>query len=118
MSAEERAAAYSSAACMGNDTWYLTSIAWCIDSYCSKDTKPYKIEKFWYTKMIYQVQSIKFSYAEALAQVDIKTPPKPMSPDMTVLNRTISIDDATYNSYLNAVKGYIAIGKNESKYSI
>lgn len=67
--------------------------------------------------MIYQVQSIKFSYAEALAQVDTKTPPKPMSPDLTVLNRTISIDDATYNSYLNAVKGYIAIGKNESKYS-
>ncbi|KPA37332.1 ferric reductase transmembrane component 4, partial [Fusarium langsethiae] len=96
MSAEERAVAYPSATCMGNDTWYLTSIAWCITSYCSKDTKPYKIEIFWGTKMIYQVQSIKFSYGEALAQVDTKTPPKPMSPDEAVLNRTISIDDASH----------------------
>ncbi|RGP72465.1 hypothetical protein FSPOR_2676 [Fusarium sporotrichioides] len=118
MSAEERAVAYPSATCMGNDTWYLTSIAWCITSYCSKDTKPYKIEIFWGTKMIYQVQSIKFSYGEALAQVDTKTPPKPMSPDEAVLNRTISIDDATYQSYLNSVRGYIAIGHNESKYSL
>jgi hypothetical protein len=117
MSAEERAAAYPSAACMGSDTAYLTSLAWCIATYCSKDIKPYRIETFWRTKMIYQVESIKFSYTEALAQADTKQPPKPMSPDETVLNRTISIDDATYESYLNSVNGYIAIGKNESMYS-
>ncbi|RGP74500.1 hypothetical protein FLONG3_6059 [Fusarium longipes] len=103
MSAEERAAAYPSAACMGDDTAYLTSLA---------------IETFWGTKMIYQVESIKFSYAEALVQVNNSKPPKPMSPDETVLNRTVSIDTATYESYLNSVKGYIAIGKNESKYSL
>lgn len=117
MSAEERAAAYPSAACFGNDTPYLTSIAWCIYSYCPTTTKPYKIEYFWGAKMIYLVESIKYSYAEALAKVDSKNPPKPMSPEATVLNRTISIDDATYESYLNSVKGYVDLGSIESRYS-
>ncbi|CAG7555683.1 unnamed protein product [Fusarium equiseti] len=105
MSAEERAAAYPSAACFGNDTSYLTSIAWCISSYCPKTTKAYKIEYFWGAKMIHQAEDIKYSYAEALAEVGLKKPPKPMSPDATVLNRTISIDDATYSllSFLSCV---------------
>ncbi|KAJ4018756.1 hypothetical protein NW752_005884 [Fusarium irregulare] len=118
MSAEERAAAYPSAACFGNDTPYLTSIAWCISSYCPKTTKPYKIEYFWGAKMIYLAESIKYSYAEALAEVDSKNPPKPMSPEAMVLNRTISIDDATYESYLNSVKGYVDLGSIESRYSL
>lgn len=117
MSAEERAAAYPSAACFGNDTPYLTSIAWCISSYCPKTTKPYKIEYFWGAKMIYLAESVKYSYAEALAEVDSKNPPKPMSPEAMVLNRTISIDDATYESYLNSVKGYVDLGSIESRYS-
>ncbi|KAF5971582.1 ferric reductase Fre2p [Fusarium bulbicola] len=120
MTAEEKAAAYPSAACFANDTSYLTSIAYCIHSYCPKTVKIYKIEYFWEVKMIYNSEAltIRWSYPEALAQVNITTPPKPMSPDETVFNRTISIDATTYQSYMNGVKGNKAIAKNESMYSI
>ncbi|KAM0209028.1 hypothetical protein ACHAQI_006724 [Fusarium lateritium] len=118
MSAEERAAAYPSAACMSNDTAYLTSIAWCIHSHCSESIKLYKIEKFWETTMIYQAESLRYSYPEALAQVNAKKPPTLMSPEETVLNRTISIDDDAYQAQLNGVRGYKATSRNESKYSL
>ncbi|KAF5251791.1 hypothetical protein FANTH_3110 [Fusarium anthophilum] len=120
MTAEEKAAAYPSAACFANDTSYLTSIAYCIHSYCPKTVKIYKIEYFWEVKMIYDSEAltIRWSYPEALAHVNTTTPPKPMSPDETVFNRTISIDATTYQSYMNGVKGYKAVAKNESMYSI
>ncbi|CAJ0545121.1 Ff.00g085940.m01.CDS01 [Fusarium sp. VM40] len=118
LSAEERAAAYPSAACMSNDTAYLTSIAWCIHSHCSEGIKMYKIETFWETLMIYQSESLRYSYPEALAQVNAKKPPKPMSPEETMLNRTISIDDESYQAQLNGVRGYKATSKNESTYSL
>ncbi|KAM0342899.1 hypothetical protein ACHAPU_009103 [Fusarium lateritium] len=118
LSAEERAAAYPSAACMSNDTAYLTSIAWCIHSHCNKDTKLYKIEEFWETTMIYQSESLRYSYVEALAEVDAKHPPKPMSEEELMLNRTISIADEVYQAQLNGVKSYKITSKNESKYSL
>lgn len=117
MTAEERAAAYPSAACMANDTAYLTSNAWCIHSHCPSDIKPYKIEKYWELTMIYQAESLRYTYEGALALVDAKNPPKVMSPDETVLNRTISLDDAVYQSYANGVKSYKETSTNESKYS-
>jgi hypothetical protein len=117
MSAEERAAAYPSTACMSNNTAYLTSLAWCIHSHCGEGIKMYKIEKFWETLMIYEAESLRYSYPEALAQVDTKKPPKPMSPEETVLNRTISMDDEAYQGMLNGVRGYKVTTKNESKYS-
>ncbi|KAF5000214.1 hypothetical protein FGRMN_1935 [Fusarium graminum] len=96
LSAEERAAAYPSAA-------YI---------------KLYKIEEFWETTMIYQSESLRYSYVEALAEVDVKHPPKLMSADETLLNRTISIEDEAYQAQLNGLKGYRATETNESKYSI
>ncbi|EGU84125.1 hypothetical protein FOPG_12770 [Fusarium oxysporum f. sp. conglutinans race 2 54008] len=118
MTAEEKAEAYPSAECFSNDTSYLTSMAYCIHSYCPKDVKIYKVENFWETLMIYESKSIRWSYPEALAQVNTTSVPKPMSPEETVFNRTISIDAATFQSYMNGVRGYKAVAKNESKYSI
>ncbi|KAF4951433.1 hypothetical protein FSARC_12916 [Fusarium sarcochroum] len=118
LSEEELALASASPACMANNTAYLTTIAWCIDSRCEEGTKPSKIEKFWETKMIVGAESLRYSYAEALAEVDTKNPPEPMSPEELVLNRTIATDDATYESFINSVKGYEASGRNESKYSL
>ncbi|KAF6530506.1 hypothetical protein HZS61_001818 [Fusarium oxysporum f. sp. conglutinans] len=117
MTAEEKAEAYPSAECFSNDTSYLTSMAYCIHSYCPKDVKIYKVENFWETLMIYESKSIRWSYPEALAQVNTTSVPKPMSPEETVFNRTISIDAATFQSYMNGVRGYKAVAKNESKYS-
>lgn len=117
MTAEEKAEAYPSAECFSNDASYLTSMAYCIQSYCPKDVKIYKVENFWETLMIYESKSIRWSYPEALAQVNTTSVPKPMPPEETVFNRTISIDAATFQSYMNGVRGYKAVAKNESMYS-
>ncbi|KAF4980374.1 hypothetical protein FZEAL_3604 [Fusarium zealandicum] len=122
MSDEERAEAYPSAACFANDTSYLTSIAWCINSYCDKTIKDYKIAEYWDEDMIYGLAeagvAVRFTYAEALAEVDAKKPPKPIEPEETVFNRTISITKDIYEANMNGVRGYKAIGKNESMFSL
>nr|RBQ87628.1 hypothetical protein FVER53263_00029 [Fusarium verticillioides] len=120
MTAEEKAAAYPSAACFANDTSYLTSMAYCIHTYCPKNVKIYRLEYFWEVKMIYDSEdlTIRWPYLEALAQVNTTSAPKPLSPEETVFNRTISIDSTTYQSYMNGVKGYKEVAKNESMYSI
>jgi hypothetical protein len=117
MTAEEKADAYPSAECFSNDASYLTSIAYCIHSYCPKDVKMYKVETFWETLMIYESKSIRWSYPEALAQVNTSSVPKPMSPEETVFNRTISIDAAVFQANLNGVREYKTVAKNENKYS-
>jgi hypothetical protein len=117
MSAEERASAYPSPSCFANDTPYLTSLAWCIKSYCPEETRLYKIEEYWETSMIYEAESLRYTYPEALAKVDAKNPPKVMSPEETVLNRTIALDDAVWQASMNGVRGYKITSKNESKYS-
>jgi hypothetical protein len=121
MTPEEKAEQYPSAACMANDTSYLTSFAWCINSYCPKTIRGYKILKFWETDMIYGQNEpgvvLRYSYSEALKLVDPKKPPKPMNATIeTVFNRTISISPEEYEANMNGVKGYRAVGKNESTY--
>ncbi|SCV33863.1 related to ferric reductase Fre2p [Fusarium fujikuroi] len=118
MTAEAKAEAYPSAECFSNDRSYLTSIAYCIHSYCPKNVKLYKVETFWETLMIYESKSIRWSYPEALAQVNASSTPKPMSPEETLFNRTISIDAAVFQGQLNGVREYKTVAKNESKYSI
>ncbi|KAF4437388.1 hypothetical protein F53441_13065 [Fusarium austroafricanum] len=116
MTAEERAEAYPSPACYANDTSYLTTIAYCIDKHCEKGIAPWKIENFWETLMIYEGPLPRYSYPEALALV--KTIPKVMVPEETVLNRTILIDDDAYLGQINGVNQYRIVAKNESVYSL
>ncbi|KAF4463950.1 ferric reductase Fre2p [Fusarium albosuccineum] len=122
MTAEEKAAQYPSAACMANDTSYLTSLAWCINEYCDKTIKDYKLAEFWDTDMIYGQEDpgvvMRYTYTEALGLVDLKKPPKPMSPEETMLNRTVSITEDVYAANMNGVYGYKAIEKNESMFSL
>lgn len=121
MTPEEKAEQYPSATCMANDTSYLTSFAWCINSYCPKTIKGYKILEFWETDMIYGQNEpgvvMRYSYSDALKLVDPKKPPKPMNATLEpVFNRTISISPEEYEANMNGVKGYRAVGKNESTY--
>lgn len=118
LSAEEMALAFPSGACMANDTAYLTTVAWCIHSYCDKSIGTYKIANFWETKLIAEDGVVlRYTYEEALAQIDPKKPPQPLDLTETVVNRTIATTEDVYIAFLNAVKAYQASGKNESKYS-
>ncbi|KAH7268455.1 ferric reductase like transmembrane component-domain-containing protein [Fusarium solani] len=119
LSAEEMALAFPSGACMANDTAYLTTVAWCIHSYCDKSIETYKIANFWETKLIAEDGVVlRYTYEEALAQIDPKKPPQPLDLTETVVNRTIATTEDVYIAFLNAVKAYQASGKNESKYSL
>ncbi|KAK7424627.1 hypothetical protein QQZ08_008510 [Neonectria magnoliae] len=106
---------------MANDTAYLTSMAWCIKTRCDEG-EPFKIAEFWNKVMIPGLDdsgaALRYSYDEALAQVDRKSLPAPLDPTELVLNRTVAISDPVYISFLNSVKAYQASGKNESKYSL
>ncbi|KAF4976070.1 hypothetical protein FZEAL_7217 [Fusarium zealandicum] len=122
LSAEQLVLAYPSPACMANDSAYLTSIAWCIDNRCDKSTKPEAINEFWNSALIAGQNEpgviLRYSYDEALAQIDRKNPPEPLNLTEISLNRTIEVTDDVYLSFMNAVKAYETSGTNESKYSL
>ncbi|KAM5353383.1 hypothetical protein ACJ41O_000033 [Fusarium nematophilum] len=119
---EQRALVLPSAACMANDTAYLTSIAFCISARCDHSTPPFEIAKFWNTAMIPGQDDpgvvLRHSYDQALALVDSESPPEPLLPTEISLNRTVAVTDPVYLSFLNTVQSYQASGKNESKYSL
>ncbi|KAJ4329254.1 hypothetical protein N0V84_000147 [Fusarium piperis] len=119
LTAEEMALVFPSGACMANDTAYLTTVAWCIYSYCDKSIETFKIANFWETKLIAEDGvALRYTYEAALAQIDPKKPPMPLDLTETVVNRTIATTEDVYIAFLNAVKAYQASGKNESKYSL
>lgn len=121
MTPEEKAEQYPSAACFAGDAPYLTSFAWCIDSYCPKTMMKYKILKYWETDLIYGQDEpgvvLRYSYDDALKLVDPKKPPKPLDPTTEpLLNRTISIAPEEYQANMNGIKGWEAVSKNGSTY--
>ncbi|KAL6400342.1 hypothetical protein AUP68_16041 [Ilyonectria robusta] len=120
LSEGELAFAYPSATCFGNDTAYLTSIAWCIKEHCDESVKIWEVEKFWAEDLFYGSTEpgvvIRYTYSEAIEEVDTKNPPQPMGTDL-VLNRTISLTDDEYIAYLNSIMSFKITSKNESKFS-
>lgn len=118
MTAEEKAAAYPSNECFLNDEPYLTTMAWCIHSHCPSTTQFWKIAKVWDTELVYNQDGAvaNLTYQQALDKVDEKNPPKPLSADEVVLNRTISFTEEFYTSYMNAVISLIEVSTEESRY--
>ncbi|KAH7015034.1 hypothetical protein EDB80DRAFT_831816 [Ilyonectria destructans] len=121
LSEEELAFTSPSATCFGNDTSYLTSIAWCIKEHCDESVKIWEVEKFWAEDLFYGSTEpgvvIRYTYSEAIEEVDTKNPPQPMGTDL-VLNRTISLTDDEYIPYLNSIMSFKITSKNESKFSL
>ncbi|KAI1335636.1 ferric-chelate reductase [Xylariaceae sp. FL0016] len=82
------AKAHDLSLCRASNFPYLSSIAWCIHSYCPNDTRASKIEHFWETQITGDVHvTPQWSYGEVLAS--IRSPPTTMATDQdTVLNTT------------------------------
>jgi hypothetical protein len=121
MNDTEIAAAYPTPACFAQDTPYLSSVAWCIHQTCENDTKMSTIDEFWEKDVFYGADEpgivLKYTYYEALSQVNKSNPPEPLGPTDLVLNRTVEITPKVYQGYYNAVKGASIIAKNEAMYS-
>lgn len=104
----KRNATKPSPSCLANDTSFLTSVAWCIYKHC-EGYKTWELSQWWDSDLINDKENkgyiLKYSYEEALSHVDQHTPPKTISKDEKVLNRTIAVKEDRYIGYLN---GYIS----------
>ncbi|KAK7426289.1 hypothetical protein QQZ08_007189 [Neonectria magnoliae] len=114
MTAEERAEAHPSAACLGNDTSYLTSIAWCLHGRCEEESRMWEIEKYREESLFYGVTDpgvvLRYNYIQALEHA--------MAVDELALNRTIAVTDDMYLGYVNGVMGSEIVAKNEATFSL
>lgn len=83
----------TTAECRANDTAYLTSLAWCIDTKCAAYNVPtWKLQKYWEEQSTTDPTVLaKWDYTTALQQVS--TPP----------NKTLTMDD-TLNITVLAVQ--------------
>jgi hypothetical protein len=100
----------TSSACWASDTPYLTSLAWCMHEKCSVELNipNSKLEAFWESDATGQqsagVKTVepKWSYAEALAQVDGKPELQLAKSDMN-LNATALVSPETYEAQYNVL---------------
>lgn len=97
----------TSSSCWASDTSYLTSLAWCMHEKCSTIGIPNsKLERFWETDATGQqsagVKTVKpkWSYAEALAQVEDK-PTVQLTRADTDLNTTALVSPDVYLAQYN-----------------
>lgn len=88
-------AAHDLALCRATNFPYLSSIGWCIHSFCPRNVRASTIEKFWETQITGNVQiKPEWSYGEVIA--NITTPPTVVATpgEDLVLNMTMI---TTYN---------------------
>ncbi|KAK4174683.1 ferric reductase like transmembrane component-domain-containing protein [Triangularia setosa] len=81
--------------CRASDTYFLTTLAYCMNTTCDASTPRWKLEKFWSEQATgSKTVASKWSYAEALAQ--IKEPPTDeYGEDDHHLTRTVLLDAET-----------------------
>lgn len=92
--------------CYAQDDSYLTSVAWCVNQYCS-DIPMYKLEYWWAHHAIGANLDIypKWTYQEALAQ--IKTPPSVTIHSGDPLNQTALMNKDDWTALWNAQAIYM-----------
>ncbi|KAM0433174.1 hypothetical protein ACHAQK_009353 [Fusarium lateritium] len=91
--------------CRANDTAFLTSMAWCINTKCA-DKKASKIEGYW-EEWLTGSPSVpaKWSYAQALAEVDPQPPRYQLNVTDMALNRTSVVQPMIYLKQLQSLGG-------------
>ncbi|EXM20426.1 hypothetical protein V3481_016258 [Fusarium oxysporum f. sp. vasinfectum] len=90
-------------ACRANDTAFLTSVAWCMSDNCA-DEKLSKIEGYWEEWITgSKFVPAKWSYSEALMEVDPKPPRYQLNMTDKVLNQTSTLAPVAYLSQWNSL---------------
>ncbi|KIX93597.1 uncharacterized protein Z520_10775 [Fonsecaea multimorphosa CBS 102226] len=90
------ATAHMLALCRASDFPYLSSIAWCIHTFCPESVRASTIEKFWETQITGDVHILPaWSYGEVMANITQPPAMVAMGKDM-VLNMTML---TTYNTW-------------------
>ena len=103
------------ALCRASNAPFLTSIAWCIYTYCPKDLHTSLIEKFWETEITGDVSVLpKWSYGETIAR--ISHPPTVIFSGDGILNTTALTTTANFNATRDTLVYYFRETALESLY--
>lgn len=93
-------------ACRAEDTPFLTTLAYCINSTCASfDITAHKLEDYWYRQASgSEAVFPKWTYQEALVQVAADPPTANLSEIGEVLNITVVVEEETWAGYYSAHK--------------
>jgi len=110
--------ASTSPQCYGNDSAYLSSVAYCMSVKCLEwDIKPSKRESFWEEQVTGHPDiPPKWSYAEALANANPLPPTYQLTKNDTSLNFTSIVNPATYLAQWNVLSAVYRESILESLY--
>ncbi|KAH8173486.1 ferric reductase like transmembrane component domain-containing protein [Sarocladium implicatum] len=109
---------FTPADCRANNTAFLTSVAWCLADKCS-DERDSVIQGYWEQQVTGSKDvPAKWSYFEALAEVDPKPPGYQLSTEDMHLNETSLVDPDAYLKQWNVLGAVYHEMVVESRYGI
>ncbi|OAG34821.1 hypothetical protein AYO21_11035 [Fonsecaea monophora] len=112
------AIAHELALCRASDFPYLSSIAWCIRTFCPENVRASTIEKFWETQITGDAKILpKWSYGETLANIT-KTPTVVASGKDLVLNMTMVTTYTTWKLTQDTLIYFFRESARESYYGL
>ncbi|KAF7556994.1 hypothetical protein G7Z17_g996 [Cylindrodendrum hubeiense] len=121
MTEAELIQATPSGQCLGNDTSYLSTVAWCINHRC-ESVELWKIEKFWDTKFLAGPNDgdvvLRYTYQEAIQQANQTKDMTSLTKNDVSLNGTMFVSDDLYTGHLTMVLTDIKQSTNNSKYPL
>ncbi|VUC30242.1 unnamed protein product [Clonostachys rosea] len=106
--------------CLANNTAYLTSVAWCLNTKCSQaGERASGIESLWEREITGNKKvAAKWSYGEALANVNPRPPLYQLTGNDTSLNTTSIVAPTVYLAQYNVLSAVYRSAVLESAYGI
>ncbi|KAK0723355.1 ferric reductase-like transmembrane component [Lasiosphaeria miniovina] len=106
--------------CYAEDTWFLTSVAWCLSDKCAGHDVPIsKLQLFWEQSVTGSSKvAPKWPYSVALANVTPKPPTYQLTEADTDLNQTSLVSPDSYLAQWNVLGNVAREGLVESDYSL
>ncbi|KAF2172659.1 hypothetical protein M409DRAFT_16621 [Zasmidium cellare ATCC 36951] len=112
--------------CYANDTYYLTTLAYCVQSKCGTSIKASKIDTWWESDVVCDpgtgtttkpIQATpKWTYAESLNQ--IQDPPTKVIMPYGTLNYTALVDESTYQYQYDSQEGIDPLVQRQAQYGL
>ncbi|KAM5354215.1 hypothetical protein ACJ41O_000865 [Fusarium nematophilum] len=104
--------------CLTTNEPYLHSLAWCIHTHC-EGVPLHKLERYWVMnvagRQVVQPEP-KMSYQEAVRAVE--EPPTDVLGEEETLNRTVKVDDETYQANINVNIVFEEVEVNHETYGL
>jgi hypothetical protein len=107
----------TSAECYGEDTPYLTSVAYCMSTKCQRDIKFSQLQLFWEEQITGHLDiPPKWTYEQALTHADPSPPLYQLTSNDNSLNTTSIVNPVIYLAQRNALSAVYRESALESTY--